>query len=103
MNRRITLVTLISAALLAACSGPSSEELAQYKAQCVKFHERERSSPRSTVQALDHWTKNGKVVIELAEFENSYSSAYTSYLCVIDPGAGSLSLPGVFNQEKWRK
>ena len=103
MSRLITATILISTALLSACSGPSSEELAQYKEQCAKFHQRERSSSRHTVKALDHWTKHGKIVIELADSEYDYSSTYKSYLCVVDPDAGNISLPSVFNQEKWRK
>lgn len=96
-------ISAMSLILLSACSGPSSEELKEANEQCAKFYKQQRAKNFHEVKAVDHWTKNGMVVIELAAKEFSWSDSYTSGLCVYDKEKGTIGIPGIFDQGKWSK
>lgn len=99
----ITSITLIAAFSLTGCSGPSREELARIKSECASFHKQERAKYSSIVKPIDHWTKDGRIVVELSEKESESSSKYTSHLCVYDKDKGSIALPSVFERARWSK
>ncbi|MFI8616206.1 hypothetical protein ACIGHN_11925 [Acidovorax sp. NPDC077693] len=90
--------------LLSGCSGPSREELARIKSECASFHKQERAKYSTyVVKPIDHWTKDGRIVVELSEKESEESTKYTSHLCVYDKDKGSISLPSVFERARWSK
>lgn len=89
--------------VLTGCSGPSGAELKNAKDQCVSFYKRERASPGEYVKAVDHWMKDGKLVIELARMESENSTSYKQGLCIYDEKKGTLSIPGLFENSRWEK
>ena len=99
----IVSITLITAFSLTGCSGPSREELARVKSECASFHKQERAKFGAIVKPIDHWTKDGYIVVELSEKESEHSSKYTSHLCVYDKDKGSIALPSVFERSRWSK
>lgn len=101
--RHIVSVTLIAALCLAGCSGPSREELARVKSECASFHKQERAKFGAIVKPIDHWTKDGHIVVELSEKASEDASKYTSHLCVYDKDKGSIALPSVFERSRWSK
>lgn len=103
MRSAFPVLVLASLTLISGCSGPSSEELARIKSECASFHKQERAKSSSIVKPIDHWTKDGRIVIELSERESESSSKYTSHLCVYDKDKGSISLPSVFERARWSK
>lgn len=103
MQSAFSVLVLASSALISGCSGPSSEELARIKSECASFHKQERAKYSAIVKPIDHWTKDGRIVIELSERESESSSKYTSHLCVYDKDKGSIQLPSVFERARWSK
>ena len=103
MKSAIPALVLTSLTLISGCSGPSSEELARIKSECASFHKQERAKYGAIVKPIDHWTKDGRIVIELSERESESSSKYTSHLCVYDKERGSIELPSVFERARWSK
>lgn len=99
----IVSLTLIAVFSLTACSGPSREELARIKDECARFHKQERAKSGAIVKAIDHWTKDGYIVVELSEKANEDATKYTSNLCVYDKDKGSIALPSVFERARWSK
>ena len=99
----VLLFAVAYAVFLSGCSGPSSEELARIKEECVQFYKTERAKSYSIVKAVDHWTKDGRVVIELSERESAEAKKYISNLCVYDKEKGTISLPGALHQGHWIK
>ena len=99
----LLLLTLVYSFVLSGCSGPSREELARVKSECASFHKRERAKSGSVVKPIDHWTKDGRIVVEISEKESESSSKYTSHLCVYDKEKGSIELPSVFERARWSK
>ena len=99
----IVSIALIAVFCLTGCSGPSSEELARIKSECASFHKQERAKYSAVVKPIDHWTKDGRIVVELSEKESESSSKYTSHLCVYDKEKGSIELPRVFERARWSK
>lgn len=97
------IATLSSVALLSACSGPSSEELKEAQSECARFYKEKRAKYYSDVSAVDHWNKNGKLVIELAIKDEPSSRSYTSGLCLYDKEKGTIEIPGLFEQARWAK
>ena len=93
----VPTLMLVSLTLISGCSDLSGEELASIKSECASFHKQERAKSGSIVKAIDHWTKDGRVVVELSEKESESSSKYTSHLCVYDKDKGSIALPSVLN------
>lgn len=96
-------ISAISLILLAACSGPSGEELKEAKEQCATFYKENRAHFTNDVKAIDHWMKNGKLVIELAVREQSWSDSYKSGLCLHDKEKGTIEIPGLLEQARWAK
>lgn len=103
MKSALPVLVLASLTLLSGCSGPSREELARVKSECASFHKQERAKSGSIVKPIDHWTKDGRIVVELSEKESESSSKYTSHLCVYDKEKGSIELPSVFERARWSK
>ena len=103
MKSAFPVLVLVSSALLSGCSGPSSEELARIKSECASFHKQERAKSSSIVKAIDHWTKDGHLVVELSEKASEDASKYTSHLCVYDKEKGSIALPSMFERARWSK
>jgi outer membrane biogenesis lipoprotein LolB len=96
-------ISAISLILLSACSGPSSEELNEAQTHCKRFYGEKRAKSNEYVSAIDHWNKNGKLVIELAVKSYSDPSSYSSGLCVYDKQRGTVEIPGLFEQSRWHK
>lgn len=94
------LSVFIAALGVTGCSGPSSSELKEIKDQCRDLYISQRGTYGSTVKATDHWQKNGKTVIELAE-QKSESKSYSSSVCVYDGEKGTIMLPRAFDQDRW--
>lgn len=104
VGKVFVLTSMLSAvALLAACSGPSAEEVKEAKSECASFYKEKRAKSFNDVSAIDHWNKNGKLVIELAVKDEPSSRSYTSGLCVYDKEKGTLEIPGLFEQSRWAK
>ena len=103
MKSSLPVLVLASLTLLSGCSGPSREELARVKSECARFHKQERAKSGSIIKPIDHWTKDGRIVVELSEKESESSSKYTSHLCVYDKEKGSIELPSVFERARWSK
>lgn len=103
MKSAFPLLALASLTLLSGCSGPSREEIARIKEECASFHKQERAKYSASVKAIDHWIKDGRIVVELAEKEREHSGSYTSHLCVYDKEKGSILLPSVFERSRWSK
>ena len=99
----VPTLMLASLTLISGCSDLSGEELASIKSECASFHKQERAKSGSIVKAIDHWTKDGRVVVELSEKESESASKYTSHLCVHDKDKGSIELPSVFERARWSK
>ncbi len=99
----VLLMTLVYSFVLSGCSGPSREEIARVKDECASFHKQERAKYSAIVKPIDHWTKDGRIVVELSEKESESSSKYTSHLCVYDKDKGSIELPSVFERARWSK
>lgn len=55
------------------------------------------------MKAVDHWMKDGKLVIELARMESESSTSYKQGLCIYDEKKGTLSIPSVFENIRWEK
>lgn len=100
-----TVAALLVAVLLAGCSRvPSKEDIAEASKACERFYYEERlPNWHHNPKAIDSWTKEGKLVIELAVKDGSSSSSYTPWLCVVDSEAGKLSMPSLINQGRWMK
>jgi len=83
---------------LAGCSGiqASAEQIEAAKEQCVDL------SRGGNVTAGGTWEKEGKLVIELQERESSFATSYRQRLCVVDFEAGTVGIPSVFEQGRWR-
>ena len=96
-------VLLASVVIIMGCGGPSSAELKSAEDQCVSFYKRERATYSDYVKAVDHWMKDGKLVIELAKMKSEYSKTYQQGLCIYDEKRGSLVIPGVFEHSRWEK
>lgn len=103
MKSAFSVLVLTSLTLISACSGPSREELARIKDECARFHKQERAKSGAIVKAIDHWTKDGYIVVELSEKASEDASKYTSHLCVYDKDKGSIALPSVFERSRWSK
>lgn len=103
MKSAFPVLVLASLTLISGCSGPSREELARIKSECASFHKQERAKYGAIVKPIDHWTKDGHIVVELSEKESEHSSKYTSHLCVYDKDKGSIALPSVFERSRWSK
>lgn len=85
------------------CSGPSSEQIANYSSECVKFY-KENSADRSEhVEYRRHWMKDGRLVVSLAVKKREGDSTYIERLCVIDFEDKTMQIPGIFNQGRWEK
>lgn len=98
------LVVFVLVVLIAAVDfGPSQEEVKRISKQCVEFYKLKRASENAHVEAIDSWTKNGRLVIELAEKKAPSDSSYMSGICLYDEKNGRIELPGLFNQDKWDK
>ena len=90
--------------VLQKCGEPiSREELARIKSECASFHKQERAKSGAVVKPIDHWTKDGHIVVELSEKASEDASKYTSHLCVYDKDKGSIALPSVFERSRWAK
>ena len=74
----VPTLMLASLTLISGCSDLSGEELASIKSECASFHKQERAKSGSIVKAIDHWTKDGRVVVELSEKESESASKYTA-------------------------
>ncbi len=92
-----------SVTILTGCGGPSGTELKNVQEKCVSFYKRERASYSEHVKAVDHWMKDGKLVIELARMESERSTSYKQGLCIYDEKKGILSIPSVFEHSRWDK
>lgn len=103
MKSAFPVLVLTSLTLLSGCSGPSSEELARIKSECASFHKQERAKYGAIVKPIDHWTKDGYIVVELSEKASEDASKYTSHLCVYDKDRRSIALPSVFERSRWSK
>ena len=103
MKSAFPVLVLTSLTLISGCSGPSREELARIKSECASFHKQERAKYGAIVKPIDHWTKDGYIVVELSEKESEHSSKYTSHLCVYDQDKRSIALPSVFERSRWSK
>jgi hypothetical protein len=101
----LSVLAVLLLCSLAGCSrGPSSEDIAEASKACERFYVDERLPLWHTEpKAVDSWTKEGKIVIELALKQNSSSTSYTPRLCVYDAEGGKLSLPAAINQNRWEK
>jgi hypothetical protein len=101
---RLTFGVLLTFGILAGCSrGPSKEDIAEASKACTRFYEEERLQYWHNIKAVDAWTKEGKLVVELAVRQNSDSTSYSPRLCVYDAEGGKLSLPSLINQNRWAK
>lgn len=87
--------------LLAACGGPSSADLEKYSEACVDFYKERRGRAVDEVEMRKHWMKDKKVVISLKVQEGRYAKSYTEELCIVDPEAGTVALPSVFERARW--
>ena len=103
MRSTISVLVFASLTLLSGCSGPSREELARIKSECASFDKQERAKYGAIVKPIDHWTKDGHIVVELSEKASEDASKYTSHLCVYDKDKGSIALPSVFERSRWAK
>lgn len=101
--RLLLVLSATALALLTACFGPSSEELNEAQTHCKRFYGEKRAKSSEYVSAIDHWNKNGKLVIELAVKSYSDPSSYSSGLCVYDKQRGTVEIPGLFEQSRWHK
>ncbi len=99
----VLLMPLASSLLLSGCMGPSKAEIAEAKEACVDFYKRERAKYSAVVSAIDNWTKDGVIVVEIADKERASATSYTAHICVYDKKKGTISLPGAFNQGRWMK
>ena len=99
----VLLLTLVYSFVLSGCSGPSKEDLADAKKECTSFYKRQRASFGAVIEPVDHWTKDGAVVIELADKASEYATSYTAHICVYDKEKGTISLPGALHQGRWMK
>lgn len=100
----IALTVLITTASLTGCLfGPSKADIAEAKKSCSSFYQRERAKFNAIVYPVDNWTKDGVIVVELAEKERSDSTSYTAHICVYDKEKGTIALPGAFQQHRWHK
>ena len=107
-----SLSVMVAAALGAGCSEPSEPpgpsapsgwELEYLKKTCVEFYRRERQT-RSCADYNDHWMKEDKLVISIADGDYCGEGAtYIEGLCVVDLEEGSMILPSVFEQQEWQK
>lgn len=104
MNRFMALgFSGLLVALASGCSGPSGDELKSFSDECVRFYKEKRTHSGEHVEYRNHWMKDGRLVISLAEKERESDSSYTEGLCVVDLKEGTIELPGLFNQGKWEK
>ena len=99
----VPTLMLVSLTLISGCSDLSGEELASIKSECASFHKQERAKFGAVVKAIDHWTKDGYIVVELSEKASEDASKYTSHLCVYDKDKRSIALPSVFERSRWSK
>lgn len=83
--------------------GPSSKDLNEAQTHCKRFYGEKRAKSNEYVSAIDHWNKNGKLVIELSVKSYSDPSSYSSGLCVYDKQRGTVEIPGLFEQSRWHK
>ncbi|GAA6121359.1 hypothetical protein [Acidovorax sp. FG27] len=97
------LLPVVCSFVLSGCSGPSKEDLAAAKEECKGFYKRERAKYSAIVEPVDHWTKDGAIVIELADKASEYATSYTAHLCIYDKEKGTISLPGALYQGRWMK
>jgi hypothetical protein len=79
-------------------------ELFSAKQDCVAFAQKHKSklffgSGDKPIKALSSWLKNGRVVVEIAEF-NSDDDTYVPRLCVI--GGGTIQIVSVLENAAWR-
>lgn len=103
MNTLIKYFTVIFAStLIFGCSKYSKEEIEKLSKECIDFYH-EQVSWDQYVKYLGHWIKNENLVISLAVKDREWDSTYTERLCVVNPKKGTISLPGLFRQEKWEK
>ncbi len=99
----VLLLTVVLSFALSGCSGPSEEDLAAAKKECTSFYKRERAESSAIVEPVDHWTKDGAIVIELADKASERATSYTAHICVYDKEKGTISLPGALHQGRWMK
>lgn len=103
MNFAVPAAALVATMTLTGCFGPSEEEITNIKEQCVKFVEENRNSLGAYIKAVDHWTKDGNVVVEVAQSKHSSDTTYTPRLCVYNQDKGTIQLPALMSQDRWRK
>ena len=103
MKFAVPLAALVATLTLTGCFGPSEEEITQIKEQCVKFVEDNRNDFGAFIKAVDHWTKDGNVVVEVAQSKRSTDTSYTPRLCVYNQDKKTIQLPAIMSQDRWRK
>ncbi|QHE76785.1 hypothetical protein [Hydrogenophaga sp. PBL-H3] len=94
------MIGVLSVGLLAACSGPSSEEVKTYSEACVDFYKEKRAKSSDDVEYRKHWMKDDKIVIAL-KVERRGESGYAEGICVVDPEEGTVHIPSLFDQARW--
>ncbi|HQS21964.1 MULTISPECIES: hypothetical protein [unclassified Acidovorax] len=99
----IAMAVLVTTTSLTGCFGPSKADIAEAKKACSSFYQRERAEHNAIVHPIDNWTKDGVIVIELAEKATAGATTYTAHICVYDKEKGTISLPGAFHQSRWLK
>lgn len=99
----IAMAVLVTTTSLTGCFGPSKADIAEAKKDCSSFYQRERAKSNAVVHPIDNWTKDGVIVIELAEKATADATSYTAHICVYDKEKGTVSLPGAFHQSRWLK
>lgn len=83
--------------------GPSKAEIAEEEKACTSSYKRERAEYMAVVTPANNWTKDGVIVIELAEKAREDSISNTANICVYENVKGTIALPGAFHQRRWLK
>ena len=99
----ISIAVVAAAASLTGCFGPSKADIAEAKKACSSFYQRERAKYNAIVYPIDNWTKDGVIVVEIAEKATAEATTYTAHICVYDKEKGTIALPGALHQGRWQK
>jgi hypothetical protein len=103
----ILVLLVIAFGVWAYFGFPSPDTLASLssaKQDCVDFAEKHKDQlffggSDQTIQAVDSWMKNGKIVVEIGAFKNN-SDAFLPRICVV--GNGRIEIVSVLESAAWR-
>jgi len=105
-RKSLAVIAAVALGYWALKGFPSPDTLAHYwfdaENECAQFADKHKAKlffGKSNVKAMGSWLKNGKVVVEVAGY-NEGEDTYTSRICTI--GDGSIQIVSILESGAWR-